>query len=144
MGKNKQELSGAVAKKSLAKWKSMVLGTQRYYPLYYFIWHELQVQDNLSQIHKKAPTIDILDSDQADNETSKFIHNEIREQNWGHWSLAGIQKPNRGAWKVSRVKGWHHMGGNHWEYGKSYIYLWGSNRRCSHWQPYSQSSQIIE
>jgi len=47
----------------------------------YFIWHELQVEDNLSQIHKKAvePT-EASDVEQADQQTSDFIHDEIRDK----------------------------------------------------------------
>ncbi|MDQ5984807.1 MAG: hypothetical protein CSYNP_00503 [Syntrophus sp. SKADARSKE-3] len=47
----------------------------------YFIWDELQVEDNLSQIYSKIkkpkedPIKEVLDA-----ETSKFIHNEIRDK----------------------------------------------------------------
>ncbi|MDY6990084.1 MAG: hypothetical protein SWQ30_18745 [Thermodesulfobacteriota bacterium] len=54
----------------------------------YFIWHELQFEENLSQIHKKrtigerTPDIDI-----ADSKASEFIHNEIRDKlaDIGQW-----------------------------------------------------------
>jgi hypothetical protein len=54
----------------------------------YFIWHELQVEKNLSQIHKKdsiknqPPDITTTDS-----KTSEFIHNEIRDKlaDIGQW-----------------------------------------------------------
>jgi hypothetical protein len=54
----------------------------------YFIWHELQVEGNLSQIHKKGhggdkkPAIDATDAKTAD-----FIHNEIRDKlvDIGQW-----------------------------------------------------------
>ena len=47
----------------------------------YFIWDELQVEKNLSQIHKKGtpvakpPTVDV-----TDNKAAEFIHNEIRDK----------------------------------------------------------------
>lgn len=54
----------------------------------YFIWHELQFEENLSQIHKKgtvsgkAPDIEIEDA-----KASEFIHNEIRDKlaDIGQW-----------------------------------------------------------
>ncbi len=47
----------------------------------YFIWHELQFEENLSQIHKKSGIIDKPDAiEQKDNKTSEFIHNEIRDK----------------------------------------------------------------
>jgi len=47
----------------------------------YFIWDELQVEDNLSQIHKevggkKQPS----EVEHADKQTSDFIHDEIRDK----------------------------------------------------------------
>jgi hypothetical protein len=47
----------------------------------YFIWHELQFEENLSQIHKKRSAVDkpaVID--QKDNQASEFIHNEIRDK----------------------------------------------------------------
>jgi hypothetical protein len=54
----------------------------------YFIWHELQFEENLSQIHKKSGSVDkpaIIN--QKDNKTSEFIHNEIRDklEDIGYW-----------------------------------------------------------
>ena len=52
----------------------------------YFIWHELQVVDKLSKIHKGGveppPVIDT-----GDTKTSEFIHNEIRDKiaDIGQW-----------------------------------------------------------
>jgi len=47
----------------------------------YFIWHELQFEENLSQIHKKAPIGDKIPViDAKDAKTSEFIHNEIRDK----------------------------------------------------------------
>lgn len=47
----------------------------------YFIWHELQFEENLSQIHKKGGIVDrptVIE--QKDIKTSEFIHNEIRDK----------------------------------------------------------------
>lgn len=43
----------------------------------YFIWEELQVEDNLTQIHKK--TKDEKPVEKLSNEESKFIHNDVRD-----------------------------------------------------------------
>jgi len=56
----------------------------------YFIWHELQVEQNLSQIHKKASagTGDKQPiTDTTDSKTAEFIHNEIRDKlaDIGQW-----------------------------------------------------------
>lgn len=44
----------------------------------YFIWEELQVQENLSKIHVKS--IDLKPVEKLSNEESKFVHNEIRDK----------------------------------------------------------------
>ena len=54
----------------------------------YFIWHELQFEENLSQIHKKGPVgnqTPVIDA--KDTKTSEFIHNEIRDKlaDIGQW-----------------------------------------------------------
>jgi len=51
----------------------------------YFIWEELQVEANLSQIHKKAK--DVKPVEALSKEESKFVHNEIRDavRDIGHW-----------------------------------------------------------
>lgn len=53
----------------------------------YFIWDELQVEDNLSRIYSKTKDIPDTAIDVEDNETSKFIHNEIRDKlaDIGQW-----------------------------------------------------------
>ncbi|MDQ1336231.1 MAG: hypothetical protein QG552_3181 [Thermodesulfobacteriota bacterium] len=54
----------------------------------YFIWDELQVEDNLSQIHKKLDYHDKkADIESAEKDTSEFIHNEIRDKlaDIGEW-----------------------------------------------------------
>ena len=48
----------------------------------FFIWDELQVEENLSQIHKKATTVDVKERSEitkpdADRE---FLHNEVRDK----------------------------------------------------------------
>jgi hypothetical protein len=54
----------------------------------YFIWDELQVEDNLSKINKKTEPKDKKSTlEKQDNETSEFIHDEIRDKlsNIGTW-----------------------------------------------------------
>lgn len=54
----------------------------------YFIWRELQFEENLSQIYKKAKSTDThLKVDEVDNQTSEFIHNEIKDKlaDIGQW-----------------------------------------------------------
>jgi hypothetical protein len=46
----------------------------------YFMWDELQVEDNLSQIHEKKGLVEVPPIEQVDTETSAFIHNEIRDK----------------------------------------------------------------
>ncbi len=46
----------------------------------YFIWDELQVEDNLTQIYDKKGPVEIPPIDQVDKETSDFIHDEIRDK----------------------------------------------------------------
>lgn len=43
----------------------------------YFLWDELQVEDNLSQMHKSAPEKPIA---KVDAKTQEFIHNEVRDK----------------------------------------------------------------
>ena len=45
----------------------------------YFIWEQLQVEDNLSQIHKSKPTPEIK-TDPDSPQESEFIHNDIRDK----------------------------------------------------------------
>lgn len=51
----------------------------------YFIWNELQVEDNLSQIHKKAVIAEEIA--RSTDDTSQFIHNDIRDKiaDIGQW-----------------------------------------------------------
>ena len=54
----------------------------------YFLWDELQVEDTLSQIHKKGPKAteergdieEIEEVDKLDSETSQFVHNETKDK----------------------------------------------------------------
>lgn len=46
----------------------------------YFIWDELQVEDNLSQIYDKKGTGEVPPIEKVDTETSGFIHDEIRDK----------------------------------------------------------------
>lgn len=45
----------------------------------YFIWAELQVEDNLQAIHKKKPVRESID-EKTDAATAEFIHNEVRDK----------------------------------------------------------------
>lgn len=53
----------------------------------YFIWNELQVEENLSQIHSKKEKEAVAPSEIDDKKTSEFIHNEIRDKlaDIGRW-----------------------------------------------------------
>lgn len=46
----------------------------------YFIWDELQVEDNLTQIYSKKSPKEITSIESEDSETKDFIHNEIRDK----------------------------------------------------------------
>lgn len=46
----------------------------------YFIWDELQVEENLSQIYEKKELVEIPPIEEVDKETSDFIHDEIRDK----------------------------------------------------------------
>ena len=45
----------------------------------YFIWQKLQVEDNLSQIHKSEPATEIK-TDLESPQEAEFIHNDIRDK----------------------------------------------------------------
>jgi len=54
----------------------------------YFIWDELQVEDNLSQIYAKPKKTKEKETENLDDtETSEFIHNEVRDKlaDVGRW-----------------------------------------------------------
>lgn len=48
----------------------------------YFIWDELQVEDNLSQLHKPqvAAKVDKVELEKAPAEAAEFLHNEVRDK----------------------------------------------------------------
>ncbi len=46
----------------------------------YFMWDELQVEDNLSQIYSKKSPKEITSIESEDSETKDFIHDEIRDK----------------------------------------------------------------
>ncbi|MBN2286905.1 MAG: hypothetical protein JXI43_10690 [Tissierellales bacterium] len=52
----------------------------------YFIWDELQVEDNLSNLHRKKVK-EMIEEDLSSEETSQFIHNDIRDKvrDIGQW-----------------------------------------------------------
>ena len=54
----------------------------------YFLWDELQVEDNLSQIHQPSVASSNPPSvEKVDEKTSEFIHNEVRDKiaDIGRW-----------------------------------------------------------
>lgn len=53
----------------------------------YFIWDELQVEDNLSRIHVKTKKLPDPKISTQDPETADFIHNEVRDKlaDIGQW-----------------------------------------------------------
>ena len=54
----------------------------------YFIWEELQVEDNLSQIGRKESPVEMSkEVAQADPTTAEFIHNEVKDKlaDIGQW-----------------------------------------------------------
>lgn len=52
----------------------------------YFIWNELQVEDNLNALHRKKAK-EIIEEDLSSEETSQFIHNDVRDKlrDIGQW-----------------------------------------------------------
>jgi hypothetical protein len=46
----------------------------------YFIWDELQVEDNLSRIYAKKGPVEVPPIQEVDTETLGFIHDEIRDK----------------------------------------------------------------
>ena len=86
-GEKYTELSN-VAKEISAELESHGIEAPDLLVVDYFIWDELQVEDNLSQIHKKRDTEDAkIGIEAAEKDTSEFIHNEIRDKlaDIGQW-----------------------------------------------------------
>jgi hypothetical protein len=86
-GKKYQELCGII--ESIAA-EMRVLGGSNVNMLTvdYFIWDELQVEDNLSQIHKpQAASTGDISVEKIDAATSAFIHDEVRDKiaDIGQW-----------------------------------------------------------
>jgi hypothetical protein len=86
-GKKYEELSG-LSKKIAGELEKSGIENPDLLTVDYFIWDELQVEENLSQIYKKhtkgkgKTEIEIVDP-----ETSDFIHNEVRDKlaDIGRW-----------------------------------------------------------
>jgi hypothetical protein len=73
-GKKYEELS-KVAKAIATEMSTMGIGDVTLLTVDYFIWDELQVEDNLSDIFVKGK-----EEKKVDKETSDFIHNEVRDK----------------------------------------------------------------
>ncbi|MEN6358959.1 MAG: hypothetical protein ABFD59_02700, partial [Smithella sp.] len=80
-GKKYAELSG-VAQKIADEMRSAGVEDVNLLTVDYFIWDELQVEENLNKIYetgKKPKTVPIVD-EKLDAKTAVFIHNEIRDK----------------------------------------------------------------
>ncbi len=78
-GKKYSELSNSV--KTIAdEFRKVSIQDPNLLTVDYFIWDELQVEDNLSKIYTKRNIIEIDTIDNKDSETSDFIHDEIRDK----------------------------------------------------------------
>ncbi|MBI4465235.1 MAG: hypothetical protein HY647_11070, partial [Acidobacteria bacterium] len=67
----------------------------------YFIWEQLQVEDNLSKIYTKEP-VELVKQQPTTIEESKFIHNDIRDKlrdigQWLGFTAKIEQKVSQGA-----------------------------------------------
>ena len=79
-GRKYRELS-AVAKKIASEMAGLGIKETTLLSVDYFIWHELQVEENLSQIHKKElESNDVSEVERVDVQTAEFIHDEIRDK----------------------------------------------------------------
>ena len=86
-GKKYQELSG-LSKQIAAELEKSGIEDPDLLTVDYFIWDELQVEENLSQIYKKhGKGKSKTDIEIVDSETSDFIHNEVRDKlaDIGRW-----------------------------------------------------------
>lgn len=71
----------AIAKELAAELANQGIKESNLLAVDYFIWHELQVEDNLSQIHRKAQFEELPSKlDEGDAKTSEFIHNDVRDK----------------------------------------------------------------
>jgi hypothetical protein len=79
-GRKYRELSG-VAKKIASEMAGLGIQETNLLSVDYFIWHELQVEENLSQIHRKElESNDVSEVEKVDIQTAEFIHDEIRDK----------------------------------------------------------------
>ncbi len=86
-GKKYKELS-ATAKRIASEMQALGVPNPNLLTVDYFIWEELQFEENLAQIHRKIPTLaEISEVERADVVTSEFIHNEVRDKlsDIGRW-----------------------------------------------------------
>jgi hypothetical protein len=80
-GQKYAELSG-VAKQIAEEMKAASVEDVNLLTMDYFIWDELQVEENLSKIHskvKKPKGVPVIE-EKLDTEAADFIHNEIRDK----------------------------------------------------------------
>lgn len=80
-GQKYAELSG-VAKQIAEEMKAASVEEVNLLTVDYFIWDELQVEENLSKIHskvKKPKGVPVIE-EKLDTEAADFIHNEIRDK----------------------------------------------------------------
>jgi hypothetical protein len=82
-GKRYKELSDVVTRIS-EKMKEMGFEDTTLLAVDYFIWEELQVEENLSKIHKKQ-TVEPVDK--LSEKESQFVHNDVRDaiRDIGQW-----------------------------------------------------------
>ncbi|MFA5180356.1 MAG: hypothetical protein WC405_03485 [Syntrophales bacterium] len=80
-GKKYTELSGT-AQQIADRMKADGIENVNLLTVDYFIWDELQVEDNLSKIHSSAkkPKMPTVIEEKLDAQTAVFIHNEIRDK----------------------------------------------------------------
>lgn len=70
-----------IAKQIATEMRSQGLADVSLLTVDYFIWRELQVEENLSQIHKNAiEPMKESEVEQVDQQTSEFIHDEVRDK----------------------------------------------------------------
>ncbi len=80
-GKKYAELSG-VAQKIAEEMRTAAIENVNLLTVDYFIWDELQVEENLSKIYEagKKPKTTPIPEEKLDADTADFIHNEIRDK----------------------------------------------------------------
>jgi len=86
-GKKYKELSD-IAKSIAKEMVAMGITDANLLTVDYFIWHELQFEDNLTQIHKKAKKSEQMSAaEEKDSSTTEFIHDEVRDKiaDIGQW-----------------------------------------------------------